>query len=763
MIPEAHKSDHKHGLAKCLIDHFGHGWFKDKVLLDAGSHHGDVGAAFWRLGANVLLVDARQEHLKLAAKKYPGIKTLQMDFDQSFPSGRFDICLATGIICHLKNFESFLRSACASANYLIVETAVCDSNDPYMCALLPDNKDVPDWSYNGFSSRPSPAMIERILTECKMTYKRLDINKLNVGKVAYDWQPANNNSCDTNKRRFWIACKDTMELIIPNPVMTPLPTQRTPIRNSSPALGKPSLPNKVFAHDPRIASGFLPKKNREQFRQVNRVPASFSSFKRFAIVIPSYNNSKWCEKNITSALEQTYPHYRIIFTDDCSSDDTFNKVSQIVNNSSKKSQCTLIKNDTRKGALHNLYDMIHSCEDDEIVLTLDGDDWFPHNDVLNKLFSIYESNQVWMTYGQYRNYPDNNVGIAHPYPPEVVRANSFRSFQWGASHLRTFYAWLFKSINVDDLKLNGEFFKMTWDFAIMLPMLEMAGTHSQYVSEVLYVYNMDNPINDHKVDIRLQHDLDRYIRSMTKYQPVAVAPIPPKPNVGLLLIATGKYQRFVAGLIGSADRYFLNGVSNTTYYVFSDAPPSIQSSRNVVHIPIEHRPFPYASADRWKHFVKNADKFGKEQFLFYVDVDCMFVDTVSTEILGNLVGVRHCGFYNKLGPYEERRESTAYVEPSKAKYYFGGGFSGGRKDNYLALAKWCYDAFEKDQANGIMPVWNDESTLNKYFSDHEPDIILPPSYHYPQDNIERYKKIWFPDVFQPKLLLLDKNHAEVRG
>lgn len=769
MIPDNLKGDALHGKIKLIIDHFSHQFFKEKTLIDLGAHHGDVGAAFWRLGANVILVDARNEHLKLAGKKYPGIKTMQADLDKDCSFPKADIILCLGLLCHLKNFEDALRSACEAGNYLVLETAVCDSDDPNMCPLLPDNKNVPDWSYNGFSSRPSPAMIERILTECKMHFKRYDSSKLNVGSVSYDWQPTNNNSCDNNKRRFWIACKDNMELSIPTPTMLPgpfIPALRAPNR---PLGNRPGLIHNIraadrpFMPDSRTAAQFIDNRSIEQFRQSNRITGSWSPNKRFVVVIPSYNNAKWCEKNITSALDQNYPHYRIIFTDDCSADGTYDKVAAVVNASPKKSIVKLIKNDTRKGALHNLYDMIHSCEDEEIILTLDGDDWFPDGNVLTKLKDVYSSSEIWMTYGQYKNHPDGAGGISQPYPLQVIQQNNFRSYTWCASHLRTFYAWLFKKINVADLMYNGEFFKMTWDFAMMFPMLEMSGYHSQFISDILYVYNLENPINDHKVNIRMQQDLDRHCRSMSKYQALASAPPPSKPNIGMLLIATGKYHRFVTGLIGSADRYFLNGNSSTTYYVFSDAPPSVQTSRNVVHIPIEHRPFPFASADRWKHFTQNADKLGNEDFLFYVDVDCMFVDNVGTEILGDLVGVRHCGFYNKPGPYETNANSMAFVNPSTAKYYFGGGFSGGKKDSYLALAKWCYEAFEKDQANGIMPVWHDESVLNRYFSDHEPNIILSPAYHYPQDDIERYKRIWHPDTFQPKLLLLKKEHQEVRG
>ena len=47
-----------------------------------------------------------------------------------------------------------------------------------------------------------------------------------------------------------------------------------------------------------------------------------------------------------------------------------------------------------------------------------------------------------MSYGQYTNHPMGGKGVANQYPKSVIDSNSFRNYQWGASHLRTFYSWL---------------------------------------------------------------------------------------------------------------------------------------------------------------------------------------------------------------------------------------------------------------------------------------------------------------------------------
>jgi glycosyltransferase involved in cell wall biosynthesis/SAM-dependent methyltransferase len=760
---------------KNIIDHYGYKFFLGKKVLDLGCGYCDIGGALYRLGSEVTAVDARQEHLKIVNKKYPGIKTVQSNLDGIWPfhGQKYDLILDLGLICHLNSVEKHLQAVCASTTYLVLETAVCDSSEQ-KCPHVPEGKNIYDLSFNGMGCRPTAALIEKILREAGMDFRRMDKVQFNAydSNYKYDWMPEDNNSTDLNKRRIWFAVK-TSPGIVPA-IWDQQPTNQAthsnmgfaaPIQNSGIPVILRASPKPPQTHAPGVnlqgpTQIYYEKDKRLAMAMPSYTPPPDSTKdKRFVIVIPSYKNEEWCEKNMTSALNQNYKSFRIIFTDDCSPDKTFEKVNALVNRCSRADQVTLIKNDTRIGALANLYNMIHSCEDDEIVLTLDGDDWFPDGEVLNTLNAAYSDNNTWITYGQYKNSNDGGRGVAAPYPDNVVLSTSFRKVAWGASHLRTFYAWLFKSIKKEDLMWQGSFFPMTWDFAMMFPMLEMAGPHSRFLNDTLYVYNLDNPINDHKVNVNLQHNLDAHIRAMPKYQ---IVQSPPVPSVGLMMIATGKYDKFIQGLISSADAHFMKNGYEVIYYVFSDKQPSITSSRKVVYIPIEHKPFPFASMDRFKHFTNHADIL-TTNYLYYVDVDCSFVSGVATEVLGNLVGVRHCGFYNAVGPYETNPNSCLYVQDSQARYryYFGGGFSGGRRNSYLHLSKWCSDHIEEDVAKGIIPIWHDETALNRYFLDHQPDVVLSPSYHYPQSNVARYRKNWDQD-FPPKIMLLDKDHQVIR-
>lgn len=250
-----------------------------------------------------------------------------------------------------------------------------------------------------------------------------------------------------------------------------------------------------------------------------------SDEKYFIIVIPSYNNSRWYEKNLASVLSQNYNNFDVIYTDDCSPDGTGNLVAQYLEQHDIDKKVTLIRNTTRCGALYNLYRMITSCPDEGIIVTLDGDDWFPDNEVLTRLNTVYSSDGVWLTYGQFQLHPSKTHGWASPMPDYIIENNAFRDFQHLPTHLRTFYSWLFKQIKLEDFLYLGEFYPMTWDMVMMFPMIEMAGERHRFIPDIMYIYNDENSISDHHVSRQLQAYLAQIIKKKKRYARLAAKPM----------------------------------------------------------------------------------------------------------------------------------------------------------------------------------------------------------------------------------------------
>lgn len=251
---------------------------------------------------------------------------------------------------------------------------------------------------------------------------------------------------------------------------------------------------------------------------IKKIPSETLVEKSIVAVIPSFNNKNWLERNLGSIFSQEYKNYKIIYIDDCSIDGTADFVEKFVKENKQEHRFTLIRNDRRKGALENLWRGIHMCQDMDIVATVDGDDWLADKDVFKVLNEVYSDINIWMTYGQFKVYPANAIGWCTKVPDDIIKNHAYRKFEHIPSHLRTFYAGLFKQIKMKDLVNFNGFYAMAWDIAMMIPMIEMADERHKFISRVLYDYNDDTPLNDHKVNKQLQTYLGNVLRAKKPYE-----------------------------------------------------------------------------------------------------------------------------------------------------------------------------------------------------------------------------------------------------
>lgn len=252
--------------------------------------------------------------------------------------------------------------------------------------------------------------------------------------------------------------------------------------------------------------------------------------KKFVIVITSYNNAEWFDRNIGCLFTQLnnegtglYENYRIIFIDDCSPDGTAELVEKFIISNNQQHRVTLIKNKTRKRALANIYYALQLCQPDEIVFNYDGDDWLANDYIFARINEIYQNPDVWITYGQFQNWPTGEMGYCQPLSEELIQKQNFRKKWWKPGQLRTFYAWLFHQVHLKDLLFEGpyfqgQFFPANSDLAIYYPMMEMAGPgHYQFIPEVIYIRNVATPINDFKANKEIQILGSKLIREKPKY------------------------------------------------------------------------------------------------------------------------------------------------------------------------------------------------------------------------------------------------------
>jgi len=255
---------------------------------------------------------------------------------------------------------------------------------------------------------------------------------------------------------------------------------------------------------------------------VNKIPSNDKGMKenKLIVVVPTYNAELYIEKCLESILNQDYDNYEVIVIDDCSTDNTqsiINRVGEKYSNG-----FTVHRNTERVGsplaAFIKGIELI-SRDDEDIIITVDGDDWLAGARVLSYINKVYQDENIYMTYGQYEPLS----GTYHNYCKPIPNTQKYReSGKWLASHLRTVKRKLFNKIDKNDLKdTNGEYYKCAGDAAYMYPIIEMAGhKHIKFIEEVLYIYNDNNPLNEMKSDLNVHISIVNEIKSKKVYNEI---------------------------------------------------------------------------------------------------------------------------------------------------------------------------------------------------------------------------------------------------
>jgi len=222
---------------------------------------------------------------------------------------------------------------------------------------------------------------------------------------------------------------------------------------------------------------------------------------RFVFIIPFRNVERFISQCAESLINQDYNNWIGIFCDDASTD----KSSQ---NIPTDSRFTLRRNNERITALPNIHSAIveSDLKDEDIICILDGDDFLIRKDSIRIINDLYQDDTL-LTYGQYV-WPNGNVGHCKEYTKKEFE--NLRNGGYWASHIRTFKYKIYKELINQDPDLScfkdkiGNFYTITYDVAIMTPLMEIAGfDRIKFNRHPVYYYRIHQQ-NDHFVDANLQ-------------------------------------------------------------------------------------------------------------------------------------------------------------------------------------------------------------------------------------------------------------------
>jgi len=229
-----------------------------------------------------------------------------------------------------------------------------------------------------------------------------------------------------------------------------------------------------------------------------------------------YNAEQYIERCLSSIMGQSFTDFKCYITHDLSTDNSVNLVKEMIEGDDR---FILIDDNEKKLYQAGNFDKVirnnPNISDNEVLVEVDGDDYLPDGNVLKRINELYKDQNIWIANGSFR-YHNGPIGFSS----KQTNFHALRTSNFTASHIRTWRAFLWRNIKEEDLKdENGDYWQWSGDLCFMFPMLEMAGEeHYAFMTEVNYVYNAENPINEHKVDMSMVTNHASRIRNKQPYQ-----------------------------------------------------------------------------------------------------------------------------------------------------------------------------------------------------------------------------------------------------
>jgi len=212
---------------------------------------------------------------------------------------------------------------------------------------------------------------------------------------------------------------------------------------------------------------------------------------RIKIIVNCGPCEEYIDKCICSVREQSWSNWDAFVTVDPCGDRSYTVAQKAA---AGDSRFHLRRNKTRRYSMHNLIRAIacSRAEPEDVIVCLDGDDWFAHRDALSRIVDAYRDPDCWVTYGSWLSNvpgPSGRPNGAWPaYPEGDV---DFRRHRFLGTAVRTWKKWLWDHLRDDDLRNeSGDYARVSEDQLIMIPLLEMCGTaHARHIAEPIMIYN----------------------------------------------------------------------------------------------------------------------------------------------------------------------------------------------------------------------------------------------------------------------------------
>lgn len=170
-----------------------------------------------------------------------------------------------------------------------------------------------------------------------------------------------------------------------------------------------------------------------------------------SVIMPSYNTGAYIKESIKSVLDQTYDNWELIIVDDCSTDNTYDVLSEI-----HDERIRYIWNEKNSGAAISRNKAISEARGQWIAF-LDSDDlWMPEK--LEKQISFMQTNDYSFSYTNYEEIDlvGNRTGVRITGPKKITKTGMY-NYCWPGCLTVMYDASKAGLIQIADIKKNNDY------------------------------------------------------------------------------------------------------------------------------------------------------------------------------------------------------------------------------------------------------------------------------------------------------------------
>lgn len=238
---------------------------------------------------------------------------------------------------------------------------------------------------------------------------------------------------------------------------------------------------------------------------------------KVSIIIPIYNVETYISKCAKSILDQTLTDVEFIFIDDCSVDDSVNKLQEVlISYPALKSNIKLLHNSKNMG-LPSARNIGIKHANGEYIIFSDSDDWI-ERDALFDLYTYAKTNFCDIVYcDYYETYRNHDSYISQDYGTNKI--NCIKKMFEGKLHCSTCFKLIKKSLYENNHIKFVDGADMFEDVGTTIRLMASASKIG-YIPKAYYHYVQ---YNTGSIIQTMSHPLKKRIRTLQKIKNIQVA------------------------------------------------------------------------------------------------------------------------------------------------------------------------------------------------------------------------------------------------